>query len=349
MKKTVILLLTLSFVMGCKKKPENPNPPGKYDEGILVLNEGLFEQNNASLSFYDGTTAYQQVFLAENGRGLGDTANDFDTYSLDGKDYVIIAVDISSQIEIVERQTLKSVAQIPLMNGDNAREPRRVRVFGNKAFVCNFDGTVAVIDLVSYSVVGLINVGANPDGMVVVGNHLYVSNSGGLNFPVYDSTVSVIDMTSNTVIDEFYTRINCNEMVVDGQGEIYLVSNGNYDNVPRALLRISTHTNSVLDVYDIAASSLAIYMDWLYFFDGDAETIKRWNTLTEMVDPTWGIDVSDFDTFYGLKIDPITERIYGLDANGYVNSSTITAYSLNGNWLFEFQAGINAKSLIFNP
>lgn len=348
MKKIVILALALGFIIGCKKKPENPVPPGKYDQGVLVLNEGLFEQNNASLSFYDGTTAYQQVFLAENGRGLGDTANDFETYSLDGKDYVIIAVDISSQIEIVERQTLKSVAQIPLINGSNAREPRRVRVFGSKAFVCNFDGTVAVIDLVSYSVVGLIDVGANPDGMAVVDNRLYVSNSGGLNFPVYDSTVSVIDMASNTVVDEIHTRINCNQMVVDGQGEIYLVSNGNYDDVAPALVRISTVTNTVLDVYEMSASSLSLYMDWLYFYDGDAEAIKRWNTLTEMVDPTWGIDVSHFDTFYGLKIDPITERIYGLDANGYVNSSTITAYSLSGNWLFEFKAGINAKALIFN-
>lgn len=118
-------------------------------------------------------------------------------------------------------------------------------VNGYAAYVCNFDGTVSVIDLTTYEVVKNISVGANPDGMIQVGNELYVSNSGGLNFPVYDSTVSVIDMSTREVVNTIETRINCTKMVSDSQNEIYILSNGNYSDINPALLKIDSNSKQV--------------------------------------------------------------------------------------------------------
>ncbi len=348
MKNLVIFILVLG-AFSCKKDPPiPPEIPDKYEDGVLVLNEGLFEQNNASISFYDGTESFQLVFESENSRGLGDTANDFEAYSIGGEDYIIIAVDVSSQVEIIERTTMKTVAQIPLFDGINAREPRRIKVLGDIAFVCNFDGTVAIIDLTTNALVTLVEVGANPDGLVVVGDKLYVSNSGGLHYPVYDSTISVINTTSYAVETTFETRINSTQMVLDGQGEIYLVSRGNYDDIPPAMLRIDTETNTVLDVLELPISSLVLYNDWLYFYHADDAVVYRYNTLTETIDPTVIVDLSSYETFFGFHIDPITNRIYCIDANGYVNSSTISVYQINGDYLFQFQAGLNANDFIFN-
>jgi DNA-binding beta-propeller fold protein YncE len=340
-------MAVLLLLMACKK-PEPPTVPAAYESGIVVLNEGLFEQNNASLTFYDGTTSYQQVFQSENGRGLGDTANDFDTYSFGGKEYIIIAVDISSQVEIIERKTLKTVAQIPFFDGANAREPRHIKVYGTRALVCNFDGTVGVIDLITNTLVDLIEVGANPDGMAIVNDKLFVSNSGGLNFPVYDSTLSVIDLATLSVEETIQTRINCTRMIVDNQDEIYLVSNGNYDDIPPALLRIDASTNTLLETIEMPISSIAYHNNLMYFYNNDEAKIYKYNTLTESVDPSPFLDASSFETFGGIIIDKINERIFCIDVNGYVNSSIVRAYNLNGEFLFEFTAALVAGDLIFN-
>jgi DNA-binding beta-propeller fold protein YncE len=347
--KRILFLVVVLTIFSCEKNPPPaPEVPEKYDQGVLILNEGLYNQNNATLSFFDGQTSYQDVFQSENNRGLGDVANDFEAYSIAGRDFVIMAIDLSSQIEIIDRYTLKSVAQIPLFDGTNAREPRRVLVKGFYAYVCNFDGTVAVVDLITNQVIKLIEVGANPDGMVLVKDKLYVSNSGGLQYPVYDSTMSVINTGSNTVETSFKTRINCTEMVVDGQDEIYLVSNGNYDDIAPALLRIDTETNAILNEYAWDVSSLTILENWLYFYNGDTKNLQRMDTNTEEVETSFSIDLSGFETFYGFHIDPIAERIYCVDANGYVNSSTVSVFTLNGDQLFDFQAGLLANDLIFN-
>lgn len=338
--------------LSCKKDnpPTPPISPGAYENGIVVLNEGLFQQNNSSISFYNlaNEQVYTQCFLTENARGLGDTGNDFEKYSIDGIEYIIIAVDISSQIEIVEANTLKSVAQIPLFDGTNAREPRRIEVYGTKAFVCNFDGTVSIIDLISKSVVNTISVGANPDGMVQLGNKLYVSNSGGLNYPVYDSTMTIINMDNNSVIETFETRINSTSMIVDGQNEIYLLSNGNYADVDPALVRINTTTNQIVQTFEIPIGSMTQAGEWIYYYDLDTKQVKRFNTQAEIFDPNVIIECADYETFSGMQFETILNLIFCFDVNGYVNSSTVRAYNTLGVLQFEFTAELNAKRIIYN-
>lgn len=349
--KIVVIIGLLVGLMACNKnQPPPPTVPDKYENGILVLNEGLFEQNNASITFYNGVDAYQQVFKSENNRGLGDTANDFESFEIGGVRFVIVAVDISSQLEIFNQNTLKSIAQIPLFDAEgHAREPRVISVKGNMAYVCNFDGTVAVIDLNTFQQIALIQVGANPDGMTIANEKLYVSNSGGLHYPIYDSTVSVIDLNTNAVVETFVTRINCTQIIADQHGDLYQVSNGNYGDIGPALLRINETTHAIEAITEATISSLVLDGDWMYYFDGDNAAIKRFNILTEVFDPTKIIDLSDFETFHGFVIDSPSNRIYCMDANGYVNSSTIHAYSLQGSFLFEFKAGLVATDLIVTP
>lgn len=348
MRSYLILLIFISLAACDKNKPIEPVLPDKYENGILVLNEGLFEQNNASISFYDGNEAYHQIFKAENGRGLGDIANDFEMYTIAGISFVIVAVDISSQLEIFNLTTLKSVAQIPLYDGEHAREPRQLVTQGTRAYVCNFDGTVAVVDLISNQVIAMIEVGANPDGLVIANDRLYVSNSGGLHYPVYDSTISVIDIHSLSLTETFISRLNSTQLIVDQEGDIYQVSNGNYAEIPAALVRINSVTNTVEEIIEQPISSLVLQDEWLYFYHDTEKCIQRYHTLTETFDPEFKIDLSDFETFHGFFINPNSHDFYCVDANGYVNSSTVKAYSKTGIFIEEFQAGLIATDLIFN-
>jgi hypothetical protein len=57
LKNLFFVLILSAIVVSCKKKPVQPTEettsPTTLSNGILVLNEGLFQQNNASLSWID--------------------------------------------------------------------------------------------------------------------------------------------------------------------------------------------------------------------------------------------------------------------------------------------------------
>lgn len=346
MKKLTWLVAATLVLAACKK--EDPEfVLGKYDDGILVLNEGLFQQNNASVTFYNAERdlTVQQVFYNENERGLGDLANDWATYSLLGNDYVIIAVDLSSQIEVVNARNFKSVAQIPVFDGSVAREPRRIEVVEDKAYSINYDGTVSVIDLYEYTITNTIQVGANPDGSAIVGNYLYTANSGGLNWPDYDSTISVVNLVTETEDLQFESRVNCTSMIADAEGDIYVISNGNYGSIAPAMLEINTETNSVENEYAVSVSSWTLYGDNIYYHDSDLNGIYRFNTVNETFENVMIIDCSSYSNMYSIHIGD--NMIITTDAEGWTNSSTVRIYNMSGTLQHTFTAGFVAKDVIF--
>ena len=129
MKKDFIKLLAVNILFitilsGCqdpKPTPENDD----FSVDVIVMNEGNWHSNNASLTAYDLTRkkAVTDYFAEKNGRGLGDVANDALLYG--SKLYVV--VNVSSSVEVIDTATGKSIRQIPLFNEMGiAREPRRI-------------------------------------------------------------------------------------------------------------------------------------------------------------------------------------------------------------------------------
>lgn len=350
MKKSSFLLVGLMLIVGaCKKPPpqEEPLPEG-YADGILVVNEGLYQQNNASISYYSNATSevQQQAFMAVNARGLGDTANDLVAFSQSGSPYFCVAVDVSSQLEIIHAKTLKSVGQVSLIDGGVAKSPRRVLSANGKIYACNFDGTVSVITIATLYISKTIQVGNNPDGMTISNGKLYVSNSGGLNAPNYDSTITVIDMATDSVIHTIDARINCTSMLSGLGNDVYVISNGDYGSISKAMLRIDATTDVVTDEYPVNITSWATNNEWMYYYDADLNGVYRFDMNNQVFENTQIIDGSGFTTPYKMAIN--NSRIYLADANSYVNSSTIRVYDLSGNYIYEFTAGLNATGFLFN-
>jgi YVTN family beta-propeller protein len=261
--------------------------------------------------------------------------------------YIAIAVDVSSQIEIINATSLKSIKQIPLFNGTIARAPRHLEYFNHYLYSINFDGTVSVIDLSTNSIIHTINCGLNPDNSVIVNGKLYVVNSGGLNSPTYDNTISVIDLNSNSILESFETAINCSSIVIDDEQDLYLISRGDYDNIDPKLIRINSTTNTVIETFEIAIGGMTYHHDLLYYYDYEQKGIYTFNTATETFISGQLIDCSSFQNFYGIQIDPDKELIYLVDANNYVTSSTVRSYDLLGNFKSEFYSGLNTGKLLF--
>lgn len=93
--------------------------------GIYVLSEGLFNLNNSTLMFHslkNGQTD-TDYFRSKNHRGLGDTANDMAIYG--SKLYIV--VNVSSQIEVIDRASGLSLKRIPVLNENgSSRQPRYI-------------------------------------------------------------------------------------------------------------------------------------------------------------------------------------------------------------------------------
>ncbi len=351
MKRLVVYCILFVLCLGCKKPPIDLPVSTNFSNGFFALNEGLFQQNNASLSFYShqDQTMSNQVFSHINGRGLGDTANDMISFGFEGKWYYAIAINVSSQIEILDGLTLESIAQIGLFDNGIARQPRTLKFFNGYLYSINFDGTISLINMESLSETSTIVIGDNPESSLIYQNKLYAINTGGLNFPNYDSTVSVIDLNTHQVLSTFTVGINGSQLIADAEGDGYLISRGNYGTIEPTLVRVDLDNYAVKDRHDIYPVIMTYANNVLYYYNDLEDAIFEFDTKTETTKVEPLIDCSDFENVYKIIVNETEQLIYVIDANGYVNSSIIRIYNLEGDYQRELISGLNTNTLIFVP
>lgn len=335
------------LLLACKEDPlpEPDNTVGK--EGLLLLNEGLFQQNNASLSFIgvEGEII-NDYFLQQNGRLLGDTGNDMLVYG--GKIYIV--VHASSTIEVLDKTTLKSVQQINLHYQGVNQLPRFVVGHGPSIYVSSYDGYVNVIDTVSFNVTDRIQVGNNPEGLVISNDKIFVANSGGLNSPNYDSTVSVIDLATMQVSDEIFVGANPGELAVDSEGDVYVVKRGNYSTDPSELFVLDAQNAYQKSNLGVAATSLFMDDDdklWIAHlnYGNNTSNVALVDAQQENVVSSSYIDASNIQSLYGVFAN--NTYLYCLDARGFTLTGKLKKYNKNtGEFVEEFDTGLNPNTLV---
>ena len=320
---------------------------------IFVLSEGLMNLNNSSLAMYDFSIGAKSTdyFLATSKRGLGDTANDMGLYG--SKLYVV--VNVSSQIEVLDAATGLSLAQIPLFNAQGvARQPRYIDFHAGKAYVCSFDGTVAKIDTATLQVEGFVNCGKNPDGICITNGKIYISNSGGLSFPNYDNTVSVIDIASFQEMKKITVGINPYKIAADSDGDVYVVTRGNYGNTAYRFHRISSITDEVVqDFEDISLLNFTIHNDTAYMYHYDYSTgqhqIMTFDCKTEtLITEQFIVDDTTLTTPFGIDVNPFNGDVYITDAKSYLTWGDVLCFDRQGNLKFRLkEVGLNPNKVVF--
>lgn len=355
-----ILLMTLA----CDPEPVLLEPSQVIADanhtGIFVLSEGLFNQNNSTLSWIDfrtgqpdswssATGSSYDCFEKVNGRRIGDTANDLLLYG----SKLYLAVSESSTIEIMDASTCRSLKQIQLSREGKASQPRRLTASGGYVYVCCFDGTLSRIDTLIMAVDTTIQVGRNPDGICCSGTKLYVSNSGGLDTQNPDNTVSVIDISSFTEIKRITVRSNPGNIYSDGN-YVYVVSRGIFDygtmNYDSRLHRIDTSTDQVINTYDIPVLNMDIVdgKAWFYGY-GAGGTIQVLDLVTGMIlDSDFITDGTRIECPYAIKVEPSSRKVYVCDALDYVTPGALLCFSPEGRLLYRVQGiGINPNTISF--
>lgn len=344
------LLFIILLTVACKKdKKQEEAAPDHLKNGMLVLNEGLFQLNNSSLSWVDFSsgTVNNDFFTQKTGRLLGDTGNDMQRYG--SKIYIV--VNVSSTIEVLDAYTGKPIKQVTMQNGSTGKQPRCIAFYGNKAFIPCFDGYVDVLDTTSLEIIQRIKVGANPDAITLSGQRLFVSNSGGLNTPVMDSTVSVINAENLTEIGKIVVGKNPGSITTAANGQVYVIARGNYENIPSRMKRIHPGNMTVDKSYTFDASGIVKFKDKLlvsyYNYNTSTANTGLFNPASDQLENPAYLHLSNVQTFYGLYYNATQQKIYVKDAQGYTNTGYIRVYSEAGNYINSYHVGLNPNSILF--
>lgn len=274
MKKAFLLLAlaALSF-SACQKTPATPEIhkddeltgekieiPASIDaRKIFVLNEGNMGSNNASMDFIrvSNQTYVKGAFRKMNpgiGAGLGDVGNDIKVLGNE----VWIIVSNSGIVEVISAKDETEIAAIRVPN------PRNIAFDKNYAYVTSWAGAFIKygedhsvkdsknpkgqlyrINLRTKKLEGSVEVGFQPEGVIVQDGKIYVANSGGISSQLppdysYDKRVSVIDASNFKTTKTIDVQINLKSIYSGGAGLIFVTSLGNYGDTHSGLYCINT-------------------------------------------------------------------------------------------------------------
>ena len=341
MKKTRLSLLAMLLsvvIFSCKKEGGGGTPPVTpvATTGVYVLDQGNYGSNNTILTYYDfsTTTATTDYFKNVNGFGLGDTGSDFIIYG--GKIYIVM--NNSGYVAVANGVTAKFIDTIDFKNAGVNRGPENIAAAAGKVFVSSTDNTVAVIDTTSLTIEKFITVGSNPAQMLVLGNNLYVSNTGGYSV-YYDSTVSVIDLTALSETMRIKVGINPGSIAADSSGNIYVACTGDYNLIEPTLVKVNTTTHSVVITATIDVGTVRYYNNSLLITAGALGLPNVGVLNTDSLQPTrlsFVVDGTSITNPYGLDIDPTTGDVYVGDAKDYISAGKVFCFDKNGNAKFAF-------------
>ena len=233
MKNTYyFLFLSILFsITGCRE--DELVVPTEYDiisdfpgentniRGFYLVNEGNMGSNKCTIDYLDYFTGlYARNIYAERNpnvvKELGDVGNDIGIYG--SKMYVV--VNCSHKVEVMDAKTGIRLGQVDIPNC------RYVRFYRGSAYVSSYVGPVRIdpdapkgavyrVDTLSLEITGKVSVGYQPEEMEIIGDYMYVANSGGYRAPNYDNTVSVIQMVDFKQVRQIPVGINLHRLKKD--------------------------------------------------------------------------------------------------------------------------------------
>ena len=353
----VLLVLVICFLSASCRKAQKIVPSTDTNvgggesgdiKGFFLLNEGNMGSNKATLDYYDYETGiyHKNIFAERNpgvARELGDVGNDLQIYG--GKLYAVI--NCSHFVEVMDVHNAKHISQISIPNC------RYITFSGKFAYVSSYAGPVEIdpnsrkgyvakIDTATLQVVDECIVGYQPEEMVVVGNKLYVANSGGYRVPNYDNTVSVIDLNTFTVAKTITVAVNLHRMEKDKYGRIYVSSRGDYYDIPSMTFVIDSNTDEVIESLELLPNSeMAIAGDSLYMYASYWSYLTNTQTVSyaiydvkkgEVVTRKFITDGTDqqIQVPYGIAVNKKAGEFFVTDAKDYVTPGKLYCFNLDG-------------------
>ncbi len=343
MKKLFSIIIFSVALFSCvKDKPQDHIQPQVHltqAKKVYIINEGVFNSGNASISLYDtGSDAVIENFYGTqnpSSPNVGDVAQSLS--KINGKFYLV--VNNSGKIIVLDDQ-FKKINQIT-----NLSSPRYVLPITNqKAYVSDYNGNaISIVDLNTNTKTATIPCSGFTEEMILIYNKVFVTN-------VKRNYVYTINTINDTKTDSIYVGPSAGSIVIDKNDKVWVLGSGdNQNNIPGKLLRINPLTNQVEVSYTFAPGDSPFRLclnktkDTLYYIKGG---------ICRMAITDAGLPATEFiakgtKNFYGMGINPNDHTIYAADALDYISKSNIYIYNAAGNEKTHFKAGLIANGFYF--
>ena len=333
-----VVILVLFFQVSCKKKDTDPPEETPIvQHRVFILNEGTFQQGNASLSIYDKDNqgVYNDVYQQKNGTGFGDILQSL--LIKDGKGY--FAVNNSNKIIVADLVDYHKVGEVASVSSPRYILP----VSSTKAFVSSlWDHNLAILDFSSLTLTGYIAMPGWTEQMILVGNTAYVTS-------VSSSALYLVNTATNQVTDSIVVGKAPKNILKDKNGKLWVLC-GEYDSGEGHLVRVNPQDNTVeqnivlpLDVNNVPAKlSINGTGDTLYYLYKGVQRLAITDSVPESFLPE-----SEFNAAYGLGVDPATSQVYVTDAMDFTQKGFLLRFSPAGNKLDEIQVGYVPAAVYF--
>ncbi len=341
--------------------PDIPKPT--TGEGYMyVLCEGNMGSNKCQLDLLN-TASFeytQNIYPMANPsvvKELGDVGNDIKIYG----SKLWIVVNCSNKVEVCDARTCVRQGQVNIPNC------RYLAFDGGYAYVSSYVGPVQIdanaqigrvykVDTLTLEIVGQVEVGYQPEELAVVGNKLYVANSGGYRVPNYDTMVSIINLDTFTEEQKVDVAVNLHRLQADKYGQVWVSSRGDYSTTPSRLYWMKDGV--VGGSVDVPVSSMCIVGDSLYYVGTTWSNQTQKNTIKMGIVNVGTHEEIQTDLFnseearsmtlpYGIIVHPEAKDFYLMDAKNYVSSGSLLHFFADGTFDRRWATGDIPSAAVF--
>lgn len=330
------------FVTSCSKEKASITASGH----VVVVNEGGFHHNDASVSVYDpeSRSVVNDLFKAQNGFALGDVAQ---SMYMDG-DTAYIVMNASKAIVVADAsQNFQYIRQIAMP----AASPRYfLPVSDRKAYVTElYAHKIWILDYRSGTINGTIPVSGWTEQLLSYNGRVYVlEQTAPSEAPVHK--LLKVNPSSDQIEQDLDFATDPGSMVIAGDQRIYVLTSRQIDSAqPARLYQVDPSSLSVLHTMDFDLTQSPSYLRYSSFTQ---QLLFAMNgiyamTHTDTSLPSQPVVPSDNWNIYGLNANPANGDIYISDAIDYQQASRILRFSKEGNRIDAFNAGIITNGFVF--
>ena len=348
MKINNIFKLVMFFVFLITSCSDDENGPS-FQFNVLVINEGNFLSAEGSITGFNSGTGEVEANIYQNTNGFAIAATIQRVESFENE--LFIVCNNPDKLEVLNSTSLMNQGTLDA----GLSTPYSFAAKGNQGFVTNWgkynsttfsydDPFIAVVDLSDLTISSTIPWDDQPQDLLVIDNHLYVSN-------VNSNTITVLDITTLEAIASIETPFGPDKMEQDAAGDIWVICTS------RSVVKINALTSEVVKTIENVPTSgfnekmvFNASKDKLYFlstiYDAD------WNATSNIFELNISTNVAPSEpivsstTFYGIGIDS-NNVLYVGDHNNYQGNGTVYRFNLEGVELGRFESGINPNAFIF--
>ncbi|MFI3247909.1 MAG: hypothetical protein R3Y39_02145 [Rikenellaceae bacterium] len=323
---------------------------------LYTLNGGKYTSNNASLTSYniESGAIVDDLFATVNGQGLGDTAQDV----IQLGDYIYIAVYNSGVIFVTDLEG----AIMTTITNETYSYPRYFASDDEYIYVSYYDGAVAKISPESNTIVAEAAVATNlgnPEKLVEVDGSIYIAVSDyGYGNEV--SKIYVYDASTMTFTKSIDLLIgNPTAIEADSDGNLYVISMGDYYTIPSTLQKIDAQTGEVTviditEIEDAAPTMMTMGADnVLYVVEGVSNASTGWAMVGNVYayDTTTGgittfiTDGTSISNMYSISANVENGELY-VGTSDYTNTGDVYVLNADGTLNTTIGVGMNPMKTI---